>query len=132
MIICYTENGQKLWAEVQGNSDEALARFIANAKPGVQVNAVFSMDDDRCGNEMGKYKNAFDASANRYGLRTDDWNREVMLGGRAARIRGVVPGRRKYVIRVFFPADNEYRLYTAASVRRAIEAADRAKGECYA
>ena len=124
MIICYTVNGQRLWDELPGNGDETLAEFIAFAQPGTQVNAVFSMDDDRCGNEVGKYKTAFDASANRYGLRTDDWNREIMLGGRAARIRGIVPGRRKYVIRIFCPADNEYRLYTAASVRHAIEAAD--------
>lgn len=120
-IICYrTKRGEHRWDEVPGSAEVSLETW-ASTHPDCEVIYQFKPTDTLTG-ENDENRHRFNRYCNLYGLTEFDFDAPLLFeDGTKGRIRGVELRRRKYVIRVWRPDKQKYLLYTAASVKWAME-----------
>lgn len=121
-IICWKDpaTGASLWEEIPGAAEQALDQWQArhpNEKPLHQ----FIMPNDLLG-DGDPCRRLFLARCGEYGLQPSDYNRNLyMPDNKRGILKGLQPGRRKYVFRVWDCGKQRYTLCTPALVKNGLK-----------
>lgn len=122
LIICWTESstGEPCWEARDGSAETTIAAWTSS-HPGEKISYAFRPDDDLIAGK-DKQKTLFLQRAADYGLSPADYNAPFYLAGRRkAVIKGIQPGRKKYVVLVWDCTAQSYILATPGTVRWGLE-----------
>lgn len=112
-IICWNDSktNQQCWETVTGSAEVAMSTW-QNAHPNEKPIHHFLIQSDLLDNENVN-RMAFEAGCRRHGLEPSDYGRWLLMPDNSrAIIKGLQPGRRKYVVRLWNCRKQDYTLCT--------------------
>ena len=122
IIVCWQEERDLRWKPFFGTVEEAAEEIKAehpDAKIMYEFDAALNLESE------GQYTEAkalFERKCRSFGLEPSDWDAPLRFGdGRVGRLRGIAPGRRKYVFRCWMPDAQHYLLCPASTVLKALD-----------